>query len=100
MLRETHESQQNAARRRAAIKSRAGVSRRPTFDGGSMPILSRTRAALLTGLMLVPIIMQAPAHAADAPTHVRVTTNMGDFVIELRADRAPLTVANFLRYVR
>jgi cyclophilin family peptidyl-prolyl cis-trans isomerase len=65
-----------------------------------MPILSRTRVALLTGLMLVLIIMQAPAHAEDAPTQVRVTTNMGDFVIELRADRAPLTVANFLRYVR
>ena len=31
---------------------------------------------------------------------MRVTTNMGDFVIELRADRAPLTAANFLRYVK
>lgn len=30
---------------------------------------------------------------------VRVTTNMGSFVIELDAERAPLTVANFLRYV-
>ena len=25
---------------------------------------------------------------------------MGEFVIEVRADRAPLTAANFLRYVR
>jgi len=31
---------------------------------------------------------------------VRVTTSMGSFVIELNCDRAPLTVANFLRYVR
>ena len=31
---------------------------------------------------------------------MRVTTNMGAFVIELQPDRAPLTVANFLRYVR
>lgn len=31
---------------------------------------------------------------------VRVTTTMGSFVIELNPDRAPLTVANFLRYVR
>ena len=30
---------------------------------------------------------------------VRVTTDMGAFTIELQADRAPLTVANFLRYV-
>jgi peptidyl-prolyl cis-trans isomerase A (cyclophilin A) len=31
---------------------------------------------------------------------VRVSTSMGDFVIELYADRAPITVANFLRYVK
>jgi cyclophilin family peptidyl-prolyl cis-trans isomerase len=40
-----------------------------------------------------------PALAASAP-RVRVTTNMGQFVIELNPERAPLTVANFLRYVR
>ena len=37
--------------------------------------------------------------AAPAP-RVRVSTNMGDFVIELFPDRVPITVANFLRYVR
>lgn len=37
--------------------------------------------------------------AAELP-RVRVTTNQGDFVIELEAERAPLTVENFLRYVR
>ena len=42
----------------------------------------------------------APATSATAPTQVRVTTSMGDFVIELIPDRAPLTVTNFLRYVR
>jgi cyclophilin family peptidyl-prolyl cis-trans isomerase len=31
---------------------------------------------------------------------VRVTTNLGAFTIELEDERAPLTVANFLRYVR
>jgi len=31
---------------------------------------------------------------------VRVTTNMGSFVVELYPDRAPLTVADFLRYVQ
>jgi len=38
------------------------------------------------------------AQSADAP-RVRVTTSLGAFVIELNPDRAPLTVANFLRYV-
>lgn len=41
----------------------------------------------------------APTWAQTLPT-VRVQTSMGSFVIELDADRAPLTVANFLVYVR
>jgi peptidyl-prolyl cis-trans isomerase A (cyclophilin A)/peptidyl-prolyl cis-trans isomerase B (cyclophilin B) len=31
---------------------------------------------------------------------VRVTTNLGSFVIEMQRDRAPLTVENFLYYVK
>jgi cyclophilin family peptidyl-prolyl cis-trans isomerase len=73
-----------------------------------MSMLSRPRAALLTGLILGLALLPGaraaeaptPAPAAATPTEVRVTTNMGDFVIELRPDRAPLTVTNFLRYVR
>jgi len=37
---------------------------------------------------------------AAAAERVRVTTNLGAFVIELQRDRAPLTVENFLNYVR
>jgi cyclophilin family peptidyl-prolyl cis-trans isomerase len=65
-----------------------------------MLIQSRTRFALLAGLLLLPLVLLGSARAADAPTQVRVSTNMGDFVIELRTERAPLTTANFLRYVR
>jgi cyclophilin family peptidyl-prolyl cis-trans isomerase len=39
------------------------------------------------------------AHAQDGP-RVRVNTTLGSFVIALDAERAPLTVANFLEYVR
>jgi peptidyl-prolyl cis-trans isomerase A (cyclophilin A) len=41
------------------------------------------------------------AQPASATAHpqVRVVTSMGDFVIELYPDRAPITVAEFLRYV-
>ncbi len=49
------------------------------------------------GLLAAPA---ARAQAAQPNPEVRVVTNMGSFVIELRPDRAPLTVANFLRYVR
>jgi cyclophilin family peptidyl-prolyl cis-trans isomerase len=43
----------------------------------------------------------ASAFAQNTETvRVRVETSMGNFVIELNAARAPLTVANFLEYVR
>ena len=41
----------------------------------------------------------APATAAAAPK-VRLTTSMGDIVLELYPDKAPRTVENFLQYVR
>ena len=51
------------------------------------------------GFALLLLALGAPAHADPNP-RVRVSTNMGDFVIELRPDRAPLTVANYLKYVQ
>ena len=46
----------------------------------------------------------APATAAVAPAktgspRVQVVTSLGNFTIELNDERAPLTVANFLKYV-
>ena len=51
-------------------------------------------------LVLAGLLVHSSAPAADQATQVRVSTNMGDFVIEVLPDRAPLTVANFLRYVK
>jgi cyclophilin family peptidyl-prolyl cis-trans isomerase len=51
-------------------------------------------------LVLAGLLVHSSAPAADQGTQVRVSTNMGDFVIEVMPDRAPLTVANFLRYVK
>lgn len=45
------------------------------------------------------ILFAALTHAQDNP-RVRVVTSQGSFVIELDDARAPLTVANFLEYVR
>ncbi len=43
---------------------------------------------------------KAPKSAAPAATYqVLVVTSMGNFTLELNAERAPLTVANFLKYV-
>lgn len=63
----------------------------------------------LCALLAVNVLMaadpapDAPAAAADqAPKHtrVRIVTNLGTLLVELEDERAPLTVANFLQYVR
>jgi cyclophilin family peptidyl-prolyl cis-trans isomerase len=41
----------------------------------------------------------SPKAAAGATVQVRVVTSMGNFTIELLPERAPLTVAQFLKYV-
>lgn len=52
----------------------------------------------ICGVLVLVLCAALAPHAAVAQS-VRVTTNMGAFTIELQPDRAPLTVANFLRYV-
>jgi cyclophilin family peptidyl-prolyl cis-trans isomerase len=55
-------------------------------------------------LCLIAIAAWLPPGAANAQTtgdvRARIETSMGDFVVELYASRAPVTVANFLEYVR
>lgn len=62
----------------------------------------RTLIVALAAIAALFLLAPPAARADDLPSsnpEVRVTTDMGTFVIELRPDRAPLTVANFLRYV-
>jgi cyclophilin family peptidyl-prolyl cis-trans isomerase len=57
--------------------------------------------ALVAGTCSEPAAAQAAQPApGSAQTRVRVDTNLGSFLIELEDQRAPLTVANFLGYVR
>jgi cyclophilin family peptidyl-prolyl cis-trans isomerase len=65
-----------------------------------MPSQCRTRITALTALLLGVLLVQGAARADEQAAQVRVTTNMGEFVIEVRSERAPLTAVNFLRYVR
>jgi peptidyl-prolyl cis-trans isomerase A (cyclophilin A) len=48
---------------------------------------------------LAALMLTVTAQAA-APERVQVTTNLGSFIIELQRDRAPLTVENFMGYVK
>jgi peptidyl-prolyl cis-trans isomerase A (cyclophilin A) len=64
-----------------------------------------TRSLILAAAAAVVLLAQPPTRAADSPPPpksnlVKITTSMGDIIIELLPDRAPLTVANFLRYVK
>jgi len=54
--------------------------------------------SLLLSIGLAAAAALGPALAAD-PTQVKVETSVGDFVLQLDETRAPLTVANFLKYV-
>ncbi|HHQ14985.1 MAG TPA: peptidyl-prolyl cis-trans isomerase [Chromatiales bacterium] len=47
----------------------------------------------------IPALFLQSANAADYP-RVRIETTAGNFTVELNDERAPLTVANFLRYVK
>ena len=51
-------------------------------------------------LVCASAVAQSQENARADTVRVRVETSMGNFVIELNAARAPLTVANFLEYVR
>jgi cyclophilin family peptidyl-prolyl cis-trans isomerase len=48
---------------------------------------------------LFGLLLSFQAQAANVE-RVRVTTNLGAFVVEMQRDRAPLTVENFLFYVK
>lgn len=58
------------------------------------PISRRTLAVLAAGML-----MSAAAFAQAAST-VKFQTSLGDFTVEVYADKAPKTVENFLQYVK
>ena len=58
------------------------------------------RRIALTAALLLALVLPAWTRAEEPSPQVKVTTSLGEFVIEVRQDRAPLTAANFLRYVR
>jgi cyclophilin family peptidyl-prolyl cis-trans isomerase len=55
------------------------------------------KLTLMPALFGLLLSLQAGAASVE---RVRVTTNFGAFIVEMQRDRAPLTVENFLGYVR
>src|SRR5262245_5339584 len=54
---------------------------------------------IILAALLVGLLFMAPAQAQDKNPVVVVDTSMGTIKIELFADKAPVTVKNFLQYV-
>lgn len=52
-------------------------------------------------VLAAALLAAGPALAAGSPglVRVRLSTKLGDILLELRGDKAPATTANFLRYV-
>lgn len=62
----------------------------------------RHYSQMVQSLILLAVISLFPmAHAADPDSnpHVKMTTNLGEMVIELYPEKAPASVENFLQYV-
>lgn len=62
-------------------------------------ICRRKSTLALAGIALAAIFSIAPVQAQDA-AKVKISTSMGDIVVQLDAAKAPKTVENFLGYVK
>jgi peptidyl-prolyl cis-trans isomerase A (cyclophilin A) len=62
--------------------------------------LRRRFGALLAALITSAALLPGGALAQSSAPKVRLSTSMGDIVLELYPDKAPKTVENFLQYVR
>jgi peptidyl-prolyl cis-trans isomerase A (cyclophilin A) len=67
----------------------------------SFPLSRRGASAVLAVLLTGASLALPLSSLAQTPApKVRLTTSMGDIVLELNPDKAPKTVENFLQYVR
>lgn len=60
----------------------------------------RRRSLTLMGSAVLGLALSAGAHAQTAQPKVKLSTSLGDIVLELNAEKAPKTVENFLQYVK
>src|SRR2546430_13880644 len=49
--------------------------------------------------LLMSVVLQTSGEEKPAPVRVLIQTEKGDIEVELNATEAPITVANFLKYV-
>jgi cyclophilin family peptidyl-prolyl cis-trans isomerase len=71
----------------------------PPAASGTTAASSGAGAAAASGAAAKTKTAAAATTPAAPATQVRVVTSMGSFIIELNAERAPLTVPHFLKFV-
>lgn len=64
----------------------------------NMSLISRRMVVGLTAALAIGTV--ATSTLAQAPAQVKFQTSLGDFTVEVYADKAPKTVENFLQYVK
>ena len=69
------------------------------FTGPGRRLLLRLSLAA-AALLALPLAQAAPAAPKTPAPRIELVTSMGTIVLQLDPARAPLTVANFLRYVK
>lgn len=68
-------------------------------QNGTTAVRNRLRKALIGTLWACSTLIASVASAEEANPKVMMKTTDGDITIELFADKSPITVENFLRYV-
>lgn len=71
-----------------------------TSQNRHLPVTRRRIGTLLATTALLAALVPVGSLAQTAAPKVRITTSMGDIVLELYPNKAPKTVDNFLQYVR
>jgi cyclophilin family peptidyl-prolyl cis-trans isomerase len=82
----------------AAASATATSAQTAAPSAASSPADAATPPAAAVKAQPKPVASPAPATPAGSP-QVQVVTSLGSFTLELNAERAPLTVAHFLKYV-
>ena len=54
---------------------------------------------LIRGLILISVLFAPSTLLAGGP-NVSIKTNLGEIIVQLDSEKAPITVSNFQRYVR
>ena len=59
----------------------------------------RTFHFLIPLILFSPFILAKETNMSEIQSKVKFSTTLGDFIVQLDTDKAPITTANFISYV-